>query len=440
MKKAVFMGILCVLCIMSLLVGGAKEGTAAPSSTEPSRLVVWCNSVHQQVAEGAKGGVHSTAREFEEKFNVKIEWVPVAWGQMQDKVLRQASLSTGDVDLIFIVNDWAGELLLGMFESLDSYHRGKPIEEFEDIAASMRDVFTLGSQIKAIPYRSNPQILHYNKKYLADMGFQSPPDTFEELIDIAAKTTFKRLDGAQVYGLGIKKADDIISVVKAYGGDVLTHDYKIACTEPETIKALQVLAGMYKAGTIPPNFTELSSADYQNLVNEGLLTIVFFGDNYHLRFIDESKSKVAEDMWFAPIPAAKDSGLRLAPAKNAFWGVGIPINSPKANKELSWEFIRFFASKSSQLQMALNGNGPVRTSVFSDPAYVKEVPYALVTQKILPSAMPPLPTFQGTQEVIDLFNERATEVILGRKDAQVAMEEAAVAIRTVLHREGITIK
>jgi len=405
---------------------------------EEQKLVIWCNSVHQQVAEGTRGGAAiDVTADFEAEYNVKLEWVTIPWSQMQNKVLRELSAPKTDVNVVFLVQDWGTPTVLRTLEPLTSFMEKAPLEDFQDMPEGMVAPFTSEDTLKGVPYRSNPQILHYNIAIFEAKGITHAPTTFEELIEDARKTTYVRNDGAQVYGLGIKPSEDIISIVRAYGGDVLTDNYQVKCNEPATVDAIKALRDLYVEGVIPPNFTELASKDYQSLVSEGLVSMVFFGDNYYLRFNDPEKSKVAGDMWFSWIPAASGTGLDLAPAKIAFWAMAIPKNSPQGKRDLAWEFIRYFSSKDSQLKMALNGNGPIRASIFNDPQFAADVPYASVDQLVLKVASPLLPIFSSTQEVRDIFQEEATLAILGQKAPQTAMDAAAKDIEAVLERAGV---
>jgi len=426
-----------LLSIMLISIVSIFLASWAVSGEEPT-LVIWCNSVHQQVAEGTRGGAAiNLAADFESKYNIKLQWVTIPWSQMQDKILRQLSVPSSDVDLVFLVQDWATPTVLNMLEPLDPFMKDDAISNFKDLAPGMVAAFRLDGSLRAVPYRSNPQLLHYNKAIFAERGITAAPSTFEELIQDARNATYVRNDGAHVYGLGIKPSEDIIDVVRAYGGEVLTNDYQVKCNEPAAVRAIEALRELYTEGVIPPNFTELGSKDYQSLVSEGLVSMVFFGDNYFLRFNDPAKSKVAGNMWFAPIPASQASGLSITPAKIAYWGVGIPENSPAEKKAMAWKFIKYFTSHDAQLKMALNGNGPVRVSVFGDPTFAAQVPYASADKDVLAVASPLLPVFEGTQEVSDIFQEQATLAILGQKDPQPAMDAAAAAINRVLEREGL---
>lgn len=400
------------------------------------KLVIWCHSVHQQVAEGTRGAAAINVVEpFEDKFGVTIEWVTIPWSQMQDKVLRELSLSRSEVDIVFLVDLWATPGVFRMLEPLDSYQATKPIEDFEGLAPGMVKALTYEGSLYGVPVRSNMQVLHYNEAIFSEKGIAGAPSSFEKLIEVARVCTYVREDGAQVYGLGLKIPEDILAVIWAYGGDVMTLDYEVKCDQPEAIRAITVLRDLYAAGAIPPNFTVLGSADYQRLVSDGLVSMVFFGDNYYFRFNDPERSNVAGHMQVAPIPASEETGLTIAPCKVAFWSMAIPKNGPAEHKELAWEFIRYLASPEVQLQMALNGNGPTRLSVFEDPTYAELVPYAWVDQQIVNVARPLWPPFDRLAEARDIFAEQATLAIVGVKDPEKAMHDAAEAIRNLVSQK-----
>ena len=261
-----------------------------------------------------------------------------------------------------------------------------------------------------------------------------PPENMEQWMEAAKRASYTRDDGAEVYGLGIKPSEDPIAIIRAFGGEVLSSDYTIGTTSREAIRAVEWLKELYEAGAIPPNFSQLGSQEYQNLMNEGLVAMTLFGDNYQERFNDPEQSRVAGNVKPAAIPAA---GGGVAQAKIAYWGAGIPTNSDPDKKDLAWEFLKFFTSQEIQFEMALNGNGPVRTSVFEMDAYVEQVPYASTVAKMLDNASPHIPVFEGTTEVLDVFEQQVVLAITGRKEVGQAMADAETRIQRVLNQEGI---
>jgi ABC-type glycerol-3-phosphate transport system substrate-binding protein len=88
-----------------------------------------------------------------------------------------------------------------------------------------------------------------------------------------------------------------------------------------------------------------------------------------------------------PISAALKGKVPMASCVE-FWAMCIPNNA--RDKDLAWSFIQTMSSKAVTLGAARNGNGPARTSTFSDPSFAAAQPMAAVEAKALANARVPL--------------------------------------------------
>ena len=437
MRKVLSIILLLSVACMAMYAAGQSE-VVPQKPSEPVKLVVWTQAILEQVAKGTRGGATlDIAKEFEEKYNVTLEWISMPFAGMYDKVLREVNMASTDVDIAFINEAWCSESFLNAFETLDTMIKKNPIEDMNDIPKGIWDTFSVDGKIKAVPYRVTPQLLHYNKTLLEKAGYSEPPKTMEELGKIAIAVSGKREDGATIYGLCIKPQEDPIAVIRAFGGAVLTNDFQVKCNEPQAIEAVSFLRDLYAAGAIAPNFMQLSDPEQSMLMSEGLAALFFHGDNYYVRLNDPAQSKVAGQIDSANIPNSQKIGGGVAPTKVAFWGAAIPKVAKSENKALSYEFLKFFGEKYAQLAMALNGNTPVRSSTFIQPEYVAVAPYAPKTSLMMPLSSPHLPSFEGTAEVADLFKQEVVLAITGKKDVKTAMDAAAAGINKILVNEGI---
>ncbi len=420
----------CGVLLVSLLV----VCSALVLGQSQKDIVVWCVAVHRDVAIGAYGARIDIVTPFEQEHGVTIRWVTIPWAGMEEKILRELALPRTEAHIIYFVDVWASPESLARLMPLDDFMTAAPIKEFEGLAPGMLSAFVYDGKYRGVPVRSNMQILHYNKAIFAKQGIEEAPRTFEELIEAAKAATHTREDGAPVYGLGLKVPEDIIGVIRAFGGEVMTPDYQVVCDSREAIAAITALRDLYTAGALPPDFFMLQAADYERLVGQGLVAMVFFGDNYNLRFNDPTRvsPEVVGQMHVAPIPASETTDLEVAPCKVAFWAMTIPNNAPRENRELAWEFIRYLASPEAQLSMALNGNGPTRAAVFGDPEYQAGVPYAWASELAVDAARPLWPPFAHLSRAEDILAQEAVLAIMGQKDPGQAMKDAARAIRALL--------
>ena len=404
--------------------------TAGIISAHAATIRVFANSAHQLAFQGKPGTPGSNLQQqFEAQTGIKIVWETVPYPQMRQTLERALASSSAQYDVVMVEDSWAAPDILDRLVPLATVARQARMAELQGIFPAMLASFTFDNALVGVPIRSNPEIVHYNKQIFADRGI-SVPKTFGELLQDAEKAAFTRQDGAKVYGLALKPDEDLITIVKALGGGVLSPDYKIEVDSPATIAAIEQVRTLYEKGAIPPNFYSMDAGSVQTLMRQGLAAMTFFGDNYYLRFNNPQSSRIAGHAGFFAIPDMKPD--TYAPTKVAFWAAAIPKNATEDSRKASWTFIQYLASEPVQLQMALNGNGPVRADTLHDPKFVGQAPYAPESAIALAHASPLLPAFDGTPQVRDAFEQEAVAAIIGKKPVPGAMAEAKSRIQTIV--------
>lgn len=419
-----------VLTSSLALAAGAAFGPSARAQGQET-LTILSNVAHQTAAQGANPqGENNVQAAFESANNCRIVWRNIPFPQMRATFLRAISASSSEYDIVMVLDDWASDETLARLLALDDLAARQPIEAIDDLEPRMRAQFTTQNRLRAVPVRSNPQLLHVNTAILGAANV-AVPRTIEQLVAAARATAGRRPDGAQVYGLGIKAEEDVIGMVKAFGGEVLTGTYEILPARDRVTRALTALRDLYQANAIPPNFHTMDANAVIALMRDGLLAMSIFGDSYFIRFNDQRASRVAGQVQSVPIPGTGADGA-VAPTKVAFWGMAMAANGAPARRELAWRFMRHLSSPDAQLRMAINGNGPVRPSVAEAPRFLAEAPYGRATAVALRNGSPQLPVFEGSAEVRDAFNEEAVQAIVGRKTIEAALDAAATRIRTIV--------
>jgi len=418
--------------LRALLLALAALLPASPVLAES--ISVFANSAHQVAFQrGRTGNSDGAQAAFEKATGDKVAWNAVPWPEMRASLLRSLAASSAEYDVVMVINEWATPVLKRKLLPLAALMAAQPLEAPDDIFAGMRAPFVQDGVPVGIPIRSNPQIVHYNRETFAAAGL-APPETMEALLDAAQKLAGKRTDGARTFGLALKPDEDILVVVRALGGQVLDASLGIHVREPPVLAALQRLRALYAAGALPPNFATMDATSVQSLMREGLSAMVFFGDNYFVRFNDPKTSHIAGKVGFFPMPGGASTGQRYAPTKVTFWAASIPATLPAPRQAAAWRLIRAMASPASQLQMAVTGNGPVRASTLDDPTFAAEAPYAAASRIALAHATDLLPVFEGSAEVNDAFTQGAVTAILGKASPEDAMAEAEARIAEIVKR------
>lgn len=400
----------------------AALALSAPALSQDA-LTVMGHAVHQTAATGEAGG--NLAGQFAQEHDVEIRWLTYGVVPIHEQLFREASLTSGSVDVGFVLNRFANENIANLFEPLDAYLEQDPIPDFEGISAGMLEPMTFNGQIFGIPYRHATHGLVYNEAILAERGLEGPPETLEDLIEYARQLTFTREDGTQVHGLVLsgQGASNIIDIVRAYGGDFITADLEMKANEDGMVRAVELLGQLYQDGVLPRDSLGFTTEDATTYMQQGRAAMAIDPFSRYTTLNDPERSSVAGQISAAPIPMSSEIAPEggFVPAKTEIWSLAIPRNV--ANKELAWEFIKVLSTLDGAISSAINGNGPVRAAAYDDARVQEAIPYWEAEAAAVAVARVPIPGFAESARIDDMLKEEVQTVMLGAKTAQQAMDD-----------------
>ncbi|HEX6977776.1 MAG TPA: extracellular solute-binding protein [Alphaproteobacteria bacterium] len=395
-------------------------------------LTVLGHRVHQSAASNGPGGDATAA--WRRQTGAQVNWVTLGdVNAIHERLLREASLGETAIDMAYLLNGRAVPKNLTLFEPLDAFMAAQPVEDFADFAPGLVAPMRHGSALYGVPVRHATNALIYNEALFEERGV-SLPKTFEELIEAARKLTYTRADGTQVYGIVFTPvfASNFLTFARALGGDYMTPDGKIVAAESGMVKALSILADLYRAGVLPRNISGLNNEEVTTWMQQGRAAItvnpfarlVTYNDPKASRFPGRLKA------FIPPMTADLAGKMTFAPTVE-FWSLVIPKNARQ--KPIAWELIRALSSKEGTRIMALNGNGPTRVSTYDDPELRKALPYADLEAKAVAAARIHLPAFDEQARAHDIFVEESQAAMLGMKPADKAMAEAVRRVKPLVN-------
>lgn len=419
------------------LAAGTAAATWAPLSPAQAqartKLTLISHRVHQQTAtEGPAGDV---TKAWADQNKAALEWVTLDLNAIHDRVFREAGLAASDVAVDFVLNTRAVPEVMNLFESLEPYLAKAPIEDFDDISPGMVRAFAVKGQRHGIPFRHSVNALHYNETLFKERGLDRPPQVVEELLDVARKLTHTRADGMKVHGWGMQADNysDVVKLARALGGDFITDDYKCVADGPGMVKALTLLRTMYAEGLMPKNITAMKQNDVITAMQTGQIAMTFFPFGRTVLFNDPKSSKFPGAFKVALPPCNKEMLAKGEVISSAeFWCMMIPKNS--RHKELGWSLIRELSTKANTIRTAINGNGPIRSSAYADPALQQKVSYAALEARALKAARVPMPAFNKAAEAKDIFIEEMQAALLGLQAPEVSAKNMTRRIQPLLPR------
>ena len=414
-------------------VGLAAFGLAAPAIAQdkPDDLTVISHRVHQTVSTGEQGG--DITEDWKSANEVGIEWVTLDTGALHERLFRELTLPETSIDVAFFLNTRAVESVTKLLEPLDEHMAANPVENIDDIFPGLRDAMTFNGKLYGIPFRHASSCFHYNERLLSEKGIE-PPKSMEALIDAARQLTGTRDDGSKVYGFMINGQGyaNVVDLARAWDGDFITLDYKVATTGEGMTNAVNLLHDFYEEGVMPSNWAAISDEEVNNWIQTGRAAMTITSCGRNRIYNDPEKSQEAGNIKTVALPVSekfKDK-FDVAPAKVEFWTMVIPANAK--NKALSWDLIKTMVSPENTLKAALNGNGPVRASTYDTDEMKGQLPYALEEKAVLQVGRVPLPPFDNAAKASDIFVEELQAAVLGMKSPEDAMASVEKRVTPLL--------
>jgi multiple sugar transport system substrate-binding protein len=414
--------------------GGKVEQKESPaqSKKEPVTLEVVGHRVHKIVATEGKGGDIIAPWIQQTPGITGINWTTLEIKPIHDRLFREATLPSTDIDVFYIVNTYALPRVANLLEPLNDYLKSKPIPGFEEnFGKGMLDTLTFNGKLYGIPMRAATHGLGWNKQIFAERGLTRPPETPEEFYEFAKKLTFTRADGTKVYGYVAHSHyyyTSVCSLARMWDGDFITNDLRVVCNEPGMVNAVALMRRMYAEGILPPDVPSMAHAEKQRLMQAGRAAMAFDVMGKVISYNDPSQTDFGS--WtVASYPLAKElkGKYKVGAANTEFWSMVIPKNSK--HKDQAWEFIRHLSSPDPALKMALNGNGPTRNSVFLAPEFSKTVFYSEALMEATKVARIPIPAFEKSPQAAEMIDKYIESAMLGYMEPKAAMDELAQKLR-----------
>ncbi|MEM7130251.1 MAG: extracellular solute-binding protein [Chloroflexota bacterium] len=332
------------------------------------------------------------------------------YGDIFNKMLNVAGTTDAPNLVVAYQNQAAtyqlADALIDMTPLVDSETWGLADEDKADFFEGFynADIFPSfdGARLGFPPNRSM-EVMYYNADWLAELGFDGPPETPDEFAAAAcaaAATPFTGVVG-EAPSIGYQLSADasrFASWTFAMGGDVFDYDAGAYSYDNEAAtQAMSFLQGLFNDGCA----AEVAEryGDQTDFGNGSLLFTV--GSSSGLPFYKSAVEDGAGFNWsIAPLPRLTDD-----PVMNLY-GASVSIGASTPEQEVAtWLFIKYYTSPDVQAQWAQASNYfPVRESVADGMgSYFEENPAYEVAFNLLGfgKAEPPMPGYDFVRDIVE---------------------------------------
>jgi multiple sugar transport system substrate-binding protein len=337
----------------------------------------------------------------------------------------QAGSSTYDVIAMDVI--WTAEFAsAGWIIPLDS-----GLFPLGDFLRPAVDTAEYNGHLWAVPYYSNAEVLYYRKDVLARAGL-APPKTWAQLEE-DAKTIAPRY-GMQGYagqlapyeGLTVNFADALQSA----GGSILSPAGTVTVNSPQAEQGLDFLVDGLREGWIPQaslNYEEESSwGDFES----GKL---LFLNNWPFIY-SQASQKTAANKVYGKVGVAPLPGLD-GPGSSSLGGANLAVSAFSRHQATAIAFIQYLTSLTEEQQMLVHsGFPPVWTSLYADPAMVRQFPYLPVVKQAILAAQP-RPSIIDYDQASLAISSAVYQALTFKKSPQQALTEMATQLSQII-RDG----
>jgi multiple sugar transport system substrate-binding protein len=400
------------LAAFVLAMSGLADGARA--QTEVRVVVAYYSDQSGPIFEGM-------AEEFEAAHpDIDIQIEVVNWDNLEQKLITDIAGGTAP-DISIIGTRWlAGYVKEGIAEPLDDYmseeFKAKFIDTF--ITPSVFDGETYG-----LPVAASARAMYYNEAMFEQAGITTPPATWQELKEAAAKIDAL---GDDVYGFGIQGKEIETDAywyyaLWSFGGELLENG-KSGIASEAGIEAAAFYKSLIDQGLTQPGVTNYSREGLQDLFKQGRLGMIITGP-FLLPQMEEEAPDIAYGV--APIPKGETS---------ATYGVtdSIMLFADSDVKEEAWQFLEetAFSDKWRREFTLKESFLPVLKSVAEDPHFANDPGLAAFTS-MLPDAKF-APTIPNWEEMADITSSALQRIYLGEAQPEEALPAAAEEINGLL--------
>ncbi len=335
-----------------------------------------------------------------------------------------AALQSGQgIDVLRMASDRLPQYVAeDLVEPIDTYLTA---EDKADILSNVLDVTRLkDGKAYSWPLWVVPMGIYVNKDVFAEAKVDLPSQTWtwDQFVDAAKKTTFKRANGEQVYGFSGFIDPGVVNTWGLWMNEdpsvrPVTKDGKFGFNNPAAYKALQRFADLALVHKVtPPDFGSQKDADVKGGFTNKQYAMIVDATGPAAQFV---AAKVNFEIY--PHPTMNGNKLTVG----AVGLIGIAKVKDNAKRQAAMDLGRYLTSSEVQADVPPGSNVP--TGFYLAPGARKSVKIVAPLDKFIPM-LPDMwvtPLFVNWAQFTRLFHPEYQNIIFGKVKAEDAMKKIA---------------
>ena len=379
--------------------------------------------------------------EFEEKTGIKVNYEIVPYENSREQQVLDFS-SGGNLTIALVDLVWIGEFAEnGWIEPISKFTSDPAITDpnlnLEGFFPLLLDAFgSWGGEVYGLPFDNYSGLLFYNKCMLEEAGFDKPPATWDELINVYAPKLTKPEENQYAFALQslrgeTQSADSFMRVLWPFGGSLLNEEFKSNLMSPESQAGLKFRQDLMQY--MPPGVVSYDHAEAVNALAQGQVAMITEWSAFYSTLTDPATSKIVDCLAVAPEPEGPAGRL---PALGGF-SLAVASQASEEEQKASWLFIQWATSEEIARAYVEAGGVSGRTSIYEE-ADIKEKyqfvePMVASWQAGVPEFRPRFPAWPAISEIVA---EWGSKMMLGEVTPEEGAQEIGSRMETILQDEG----
>lgn len=338
-----------IVVVVAVVFAGCGNRTQTATETEtgaPSGTVDW-------VTWWGEGWPQELIDEVLARFNedypdITINFISLPFGEARREMIQRHAAGNAP-DLVSMNMPWLQDFLdMDLLEPLDDFIANDPSFPFDGLVQTPMQ--KVNGHTWMVPHTISYFTLIYNRRMLAEAGFDNPPRTWSEYREIARAVT----DPARGrYGVSIMMDSSGASngpILTVYPmlyttGSTTVHDGRPNVNSPEMIRTLTFFKDLYDDGSIMPGmFTKSGNQTTADLAAGTVAMIIMPSEHPGIA----RDGGLGDDVWVAKVPIPDQDGQDIA----RLHGIKLSIPSGSRNKGAAWTFLSWLAQDEPNLDWA----------------------------------------------------------------------------------------
>ncbi|MCP4992927.1 MAG: extracellular solute-binding protein, partial [Gammaproteobacteria bacterium] len=352
--------------------------------------------------------------EFEEMTGAKVTLVTAPYASLYEKTFTDLVTGGGAYDVMQVASQWDGQFARYM-ASIDGYLANDPDVDINDFIPGVARVTGIWDGVRfGIPNADDAYGIIYRTDIFEEAGIEVDPEnwTWEEYASIAEQLTTDEMHGTAI--AGVKHQLDAYWIARYWsqGGHLMTQDWATALPERDTaVQSLQMLLDLMPY--MPSGVMSYDIPDENNAFLQGKVAMAELWPSLIRGTANDPEQSTVVGKWgVLPYPGHSP--------QLSSWSLGIPETSE--NKDLAWEWIKFYTQDSKQRQFLDEfGVGPSLQAIYEDPAVIEEHP-DFPNMLISLNGVRPRFRIAQSQETFDFLDDRISDALTGVMTTEEAVQ------------------